>query len=245
MPRTLTRRQIVVRFTFLIACGASALALIRFTPLAELTSDGAQGAWLEMLDRLRDMPAAPIVVIVASTVLSMLGLPITPMILAIGALFGVWPGSLYVYATLLLSATVGYWFGRTVGHDLTQQLIGQRLKLVQRALGRRGFWNLVSMRYVPIPFLFANIGLALCSVRWRPFILSTAIALLPVSIVWPAVGGSFVQATDPAAQIAGVRNLALALGGLLALSIVPSRVIAWRRAARYRSLMEQRSVRDR
>lgn len=243
MKRSLTRRQIALRLGFLAACGVTALALLRFTPLAELTSDGAQEAWLDLLERLREMPAAPLVVILASTVLSMLGLPITPMILAIGALFGIWPGAVYIFATLLLSATMGYWFGRTVGHDLTQQLLGQRLQLVQRALGRRGFWNLVSVRYVPIPFLLANIGLALCSVRWRPFISSTAVAFTPVSFIWAFVAGSFVQATDPAAQMAGVRNLGIALVVLLAFSLIPPRIIGWRRSNRYRELRRQRSGR--
>lgn len=219
--------------------GATVFALVRWGPLSHLRTESG---WMSLIESLRTLPGAPALVILVGTVLSATGLPITPMLLATGAIFGAWPGSLYCFAILVLGASLGFWLGRTALRDLAEQLVGERMAPLRRLLARRSFWNLVRVRFIPIPFLFANLGLALCNVRWRNFLTSTATAFLPIAILWPLLAGSLVQA-GTGERSSAVRNGLVALALLFLVSFVPSRFVAWRRAVRYRRLRRERDQR--
>jgi hypothetical protein len=73
--------------------------------------------------------------------------------------------------------------------------------------------------------------------------LSTALAMLPISITWSALAGSIVQA-GMGDRSQGLRNMFLALGLLFLLSFLPSQIVSWRRGVRYRDLLAFRGRRE-
>jgi uncharacterized membrane protein YdjX (TVP38/TMEM64 family) len=155
--------------------------------------------------------------------------------------FGVWLGALLSHAGAVLAAVIHFHVARHLAYDLVSRLVGNRHRQIERLLHRQGFWALVRLRFVPIPYLLANVACALAGARPGPFLVATVIAMFPVMLVWSYFADALF-AVD-ADRGAAVRNIVVASLLLLAISFVPPRLVAWRRAQRYRMLREQRARR--
>src|SRR5688572_6635893 len=84
-----------------------------------------------------------------------LGLALVPVILLIattGVVFGPWLGPVYAMAGCLASASTGFALGRWLGLRRVQQLAGERITRVTRALRRNGTLAVFLIRKVPAPF---------------------------------------------------------------------------------------------
>src|SRR6185436_19747038 len=66
-----------------------------------------------------------------------------------------------------------------LGRDFFVHLVGKRLKPVERAIARRGFWSFVGVRFLPIPYPLVNYCAAFVGIRPGFFLLTTAIGLIP------------------------------------------------------------------
>jgi len=180
------------------------------------------------LERLRDVPLlAPLYVVVSALLLS-LGFPATVLVFAGGAVFGAIYGFLLAYAATLGGALLSFALARTLARDLVVHLLGPRLAPLEAMLERHGFWALFRMRYVPVPFAVTNYGASMAGMSFATYAWSTAAALVPVTLLYTWFASSLVGVAE--ADRAGVlRNLLLATLGVLALSFLPPRLIAWRR----------------
>jgi len=164
---------------------------------------------------------------------------VTLLLLASGAVYGVWPGGLYGLLGSVASGVATHSAVRLVGRDLNLDRLGPMRKKVERQLNRHGFWNLVSFRYLPIPYAIANGLLALTGVRLSLFTLRTAVALTPTAFAWAYFAESIVGASE-ASRAAAIRNIALGLLALRLLSLVPEAVRRLRRRRRYHRLLDRR-----
>ena len=218
--------------------GAAAVAL-RTTRLGELLDQDRLVAWLEAM---RAYPAAPLILLGLYLVLSLIGAPISPLLLAGGAVFGTWLGAGLSFAGLLLGASATYVVARFLGYDLAVQLLGARHRRLQRFLGRRGFWALVRIRYVPMPFVIVNFGAALAGVTYPRFAASTAVAFLPWTIIWSYFSAS-LAGMGSGERAAMIRNLVVAAVLMMMLTFLPTRWQAWQRSKRYQRLLEERRQR--
>ena len=180
------------------------------------------------LERLRsELWAGPIYVVVSAVLLA-LGFPATVLVFAGGAVFGTLYGFVLAYAATLGGAVLSFALGRTLARDLVVHLLGKRLAPLEAMLERHGFWALFRMRYVPVPFAVTNYGAALAGLPFSTYFWSTAAALVPVTFLYTYFAASLIDVA--AAERATVlRNLLLATLGVLALSFLPPRIIAWRR----------------
>jgi uncharacterized membrane protein YdjX (TVP38/TMEM64 family) len=180
------------------------------------------------LERLRSEPWAGPIYVVVTAVLLALGFPATVLVFAGGAVFGVLYGFFLAYAGTLGGAILSFALGRTLARDLVVHLLGKRLAPLEAMLARHGFWALFRMRYVPVPFAVTNYGAALAGLPFSIYFWSTAAALVPVTFLYTYFAASLIDVA--AAERASVlRNLLLATLGVLALSFLPPRIIAWRR----------------
>jgi uncharacterized membrane protein YdjX (TVP38/TMEM64 family) len=233
------RRRGWLRLIALFVLMGTAAALFRFTPLRDLSRPEAL---LELLERLRSHPAAPLAFLGLFVLLVGAGAPTTPLVLAGGAAFGVWLGAILSHVGAVAAAAIHFHVARHLAYDLVSRLVGNRHRQIERLLARQGFWALVRLRFVPIPYLLANVGCALAGARPGPFLLTTAIAMFPVILVWSYFADALFAAD--ADRGAAVRNIVVASLLLLAVSFLPPRYVAWRRAQRYKELRGQRSRRD-
>jgi uncharacterized membrane protein YdjX (TVP38/TMEM64 family) len=230
------RRRGWLRLLLLALLLLTAAVLFRFTPLRELSRPEELFA---LLERLRSHPAAPLAFVGLFVLLVGAGAPTTPLVLAGGAAFGVWLGALLSHLGAVASAALHFWVARHLAYDIVARIVGDRHRQIERLLHRHGFWALIRLRFVPIPYILANVTCALAGARPLPFLLTTAIAMAPVMLVWCYFADAlFVSGAD---RGTAVRNIVVASLLLLAISFLPPRLMAWRRARRYRSLREERS----
>lgn len=239
-PGRLIPRWVLWRFLLFLALVAVGFVLFRFTPLGE---------WLnELLDRerLAELRAGlqarwwtgPLLVGLYA-VLAPLGAPVSPLMLAGGAVFGTLVGSVLNFLGTFVGAAGSYFLARALGRDFVVHLVGGRLKRVERLIARRGFWPLVRIRFLPIPFPVVNYGAALAGVPAALFLLTTAIGLVPANLVFTYFAAALVDAVG--GDRAGILlQMGLAVAGLLALSFLPNLLVGRQRKRRYRELREER-----
>ncbi len=214
----------ILRFLVLVSIAGFGIWLVMATPLRD---------WLELerayasLQAIRDHPASPLVLVAAFVVCSVAGAPVTPMVIAGGAVFGALYGSLINYAGTLLGAFSSYWVGRTFGHDLVARLFGSRREKLEKLLEKRSFWALLRLRFVPVPFAVTNYGAALLGVTWRTFWTATAIAYVAVTPVWSYFASAMVSVGEGERSVI-VRNLAIAAILMACLTFVPQWIISRR-----------------
>ena len=228
-------RWVVVRFLLFLAVVGVGFVLFRYTPLGERLN--------ELLDRERLMAlraslqerwwTAPLLVLLY-VVVAPLGAPVSPLMLAGGAVFGTLVGSVLNFLGTFLGGAASYFLARALGRDFVVHLAGNRLRRVERLIARRGFWTLVRTRFLPLPFPVVNYGAALAGVPAGLFLVTTAIGLLPANVVFTYFAAALVDA------VAGDRaeillRLGLAVAGLIALSFLPTAIIARQRRRRYRA----------
>jgi phospholipase D1/2 len=230
------RRRGLLRLLMLCALLAAAAVAFRFTPLRELSKPEEL---LALLERVRSHPAAPLAFLGLFVLLVGAGAPTTPLVLAGGVAFGVWLGALLSHLGAVISAAIHFYAARHLAYDIVARLVGDRHRQIERMLHRHGFWALVRLRFVPVPYVLANVACALAGAKPAPFLLSTALSMAPVLLVWSYFADAlFVAGTD---RGTAVRNIVVASLLLLATSFLPTRLAAWRRARRYRALRAQRS----
>jgi uncharacterized membrane protein YdjX (TVP38/TMEM64 family) len=180
------------------------------------------------LERLRGEPLAGPLYVAVSAILLALGFPATVLVFAGGAVFGALYGFVLAYTATLAGAILSFVLARTLARDLVVHLLGKRLAPLEALLERHGFWALFRMRYVPVPFAVTNYGASLAGLPFSTYAWSTAAALVPVTFLYTYFAASLLEVA--AAERASVlRNLLFATLGVLALSFLPPRIIAWRR----------------
>lgn len=214
-------RGAVVKFALLIALLVMAFALFRWTPLSELLTKDRIVAL--MMD-LRSAWWAPVALLALYLVLSPTGLPVSPLIFAGGVVFGVKLGWLYNLLGTMIGATASFLLARTLGYELVSHVVPDALlQRAEKILEKHGFWTIVRVRFLPIPFAVINYGAALAGVRLPQFLAATAIGLVPSMLIYTYFGHALFNAATADRQTV-IRNLAGVLVVVLLLTfLVPLR----------------------
>jgi uncharacterized membrane protein YdjX (TVP38/TMEM64 family) len=228
-------RRALLRFLLLPVLLAGGYAALRWTPLAGYLSGPALAA---AKGRLQHSWWAPALLVGGYLVLSPLGVPATPLMFAGGAIFGGAAGSFYNIIGVILGGEASYFLGRHLGRDLVRHFAGRRLRKVELALGRRGFWNLVAVRFLPLPFPVVNYGEALAGVRPGMFLATLALGVLPTVTIYTFFFAALEHAAAGRHTQVYIQLGVMAL--LLTVTLVPQLLRARRRRAR---LAELRQVR--
>jgi uncharacterized membrane protein YdjX (TVP38/TMEM64 family) len=210
-------RSAVIRFFLLVALLVMAFALFRWTPLMDLRS-----AWW-----------APLGLLALYLVLSPSGLPVSPLIFAGGVVFGVKWGWLYNFLGTMLGASASFLLARALGYELVSHVVPETLlQRAEKILEKHGFWAIVRVRFLPIPFAVINYGAALAGVRFPQFLAASALGLIPSMLIYTYFGHALFNAATADRQTL-IRNLASVLLIALVLTfLVPLRKL-WKKR-RYR-----------
>lgn len=228
------------RFLLLIALVAAGFLVLRFTPFGERVN--------ALLDRERLMTlraglqarwwTAPLLLGLYA-VLAPLGAPVSPLMLAGGAVFGTLTGSILNFFGTFVGAAGSFFLSRALGRDFVVHVAGNRLQRAERLVARRGFLTLVRIRFLPIPFPLVNYGAALAGVPAPLFLLTTAIGLLPANVLFTYFAAALFEAVGgDRAQV--LLRMVLAIVGLFALSFVPNLLIQRQRRRRLGELRQER-----
>jgi uncharacterized membrane protein YdjX (TVP38/TMEM64 family) len=210
-------RGALLRFAVLALIIAALAALLLLTPAADYLD---RDKLAELLGQLRQAWWAPLALIACYLVIAPSGIPISPLIFAGGAVFGPFWGWIYNTIGSLLGALISFGLAHALGKELIEHVAGERrMRRVEAMLERHGFWTLVGIRFMPIPFAFINYGAPLAGFRFGRFFSSTLIGLVPSILMWTYIAHAVASAATAAERGTMLRNggLVIAMVALLIL----------------------------
>lgn len=206
----MSRRAALLRLALLAAVLAACVVV--------LASTGSLSA-----ARVRDWvdgygAAGPLVFIVVSALLTVVLFPGPLLAGAAGLLFGTALGFPVALTAAVLGACVAFALSRWWAHDAVLELAGPRLLSLRAWLGRRGFVSVLYARIAPgMPYTLVNYAAGLTAIRIGVFAAATALGAAPRAFAYTALGGSLGNLRSPAAIVAVVVLVLMALGGGLLL----------------------------
>ena len=182
------------------------------------------------LRRVRGVPALPVVFVLAYAVAATFGVPGTVFTLAGGAIFGAVLGSLLNWTGATIGAIGAYALARRLGSDAVRGMLGRHATALDALGERAGFPTLFRLRLIPVvPFNALNFAAGLAPVSFRSYAISTALGIIPGTVVYTYFADSLI------AGVTGARSKALlhvAIAGalLILLSFGPALVGRIRRS---------------
>lgn len=110
------------------------------------------------------------VLLIVAWILSFM--PLTPLELSLGFLFGVRVGYVVVFLGKVVGCTASFTLGRTVARDWAQRQFGKHelLRAIDMAVARQPYRICVIVRLAYIPIAMKNFGLAVLSVHPMVFV---------------------------------------------------------------------------
>lgn len=201
----------------LFVSGVLGLALTwRFTPLNQFLDPRQLFADFQMLrTESWGSPAAFLLFVVAAVA----GVPITPLVIAAGMLFGAWTGFGIAFPGAVLAAVLGFAIGQLLGADTMRRLAGSKLDRISRRLARKGILTVFSLRLLPIaPFALINLVAGASRLKFRDFLIGSLAGLFP---------GTFALTFFSHQLLETIRHPSLATMGLLVSMAAVFIAIGW------------------
>lgn len=122
-------------------------------------------------------------------------LPGTVLSYAGAALFGAYEGTLYTWLGATIGAGIAFWVARLLGRGFVDKLMRGKLEAFDRRIEEHGFTGLLIIRLLPIfPFNGVNFASGLTRMRFRDYLLATAIGIIPGTFVYQFLFAKFDQA---------------------------------------------------
>ncbi len=142
----------------------------------------------------------------------------------VGVVAGFWTGVAVAFAGGLLAAVAAFGLSRGLGRSAVLRLAGRRLARADGLVSDRSFLAVLTGRLLPVmPFVAVSYGAGLTGVRFAPYLLATALGLVPSTVVQVGVGASagFLVERVPVAVV--VATLAVVLVAAVVATVL------WRR----------------
>lgn len=210
-----------------VALVALVAVLWRFTDVASAVTPEALTAGAETLAGTRwGAPVGAVALAVASVAM----VPIVPLIIAAGMLFGPWRGFAVALGGGTLGALAAHEIGRALWRDAVRRLLGRRANRLAHRLRHGGILAVIAVRLVPIaPFAMVNLAAGATRVPRRDFVLGTLLGLAPGAFALTVAGDRGIAIVrDPSWETAAALVGALLLVALIALA---GRAVLRRRGA--------------
>lgn len=209
-------RWILPLAVLIVACALT--AMWRYTPLAAWTNADRAIAWAADFSNYW---WAPVLVILAYTPASIVLFPRALITLIAVAAFGPWHGLAYAMCGVLLACVLTYHVGTRMNRDTVRRLARGRLTRMSQIMRHRGVVAMTAVRLVPLaPFAVVNVVAGAIHLRFRDFMLGSALGILPGTLVTTVFGDQLVSGLKDPRSI----NLWL-VGGLVIALIVGTRLV--------------------
>jgi phospholipase D1/2 len=194
----------------------------RYTPLRDYLN---LHSMVLLASELREVPLTPLWIMLAFVIGGLLMVPVTLLIAATGIVFGTLPGAWYAMAGALLSAAAGYVVGMLLGRDAVRRLMGKRISRLSVRIARRGVIAMIIVRTLPLaPYSVVNMVAGASHIRWRDYLIGTAIGMLPGILLTTTFADHLVMAIrQPSAQTLGILLIIVLL--LVGLAIAAGKMI--------------------
>jgi uncharacterized membrane protein YdjX (TVP38/TMEM64 family) len=136
------------------------------------------------VEHLRGLWYGPAIFIGAFLLACVFALPASVFVIAAGFIWGWLLGSVYSLLGGMLGAVASFYVGRFVGEGMLEKF-GRVGRAVAKQVDHAGFRSLLVLRFIPgIPFAVLNYGAGVAGVRFRDFLGSTFIGVVPSMLVF-------------------------------------------------------------
>lgn len=170
------RRTAFAAFLLVLLCGA----------LAAYVLEGQARPVEDMVAWLRSTGAwAPLAVIVLMVLHSFVPFPAEILALCAGAIFGTLLGAALIWTGAMLGALVAFWIARQLGQETVRGWMSEaQARQLDAWTDERGALALLAARLIPvIAFNLINYAAGLTRVRLWTFMWTTALGILPVTLL--------------------------------------------------------------
>ena len=167
------RRKALMKAIVLLIFIATAIILVRFTPIKNYLTAEALGRFLDTAGFW-----APLVFILIYAAGVCFFLPGTLLTGLGAAIFGAYWGFVYVWFGAMAGASAAFFIGRTLGREFASSLIGDKLKKYDDGIERNGFATVLYLRLVYFPFTPMNFGMGLTKVHFRDYFFGTGLGII-------------------------------------------------------------------
>ena len=185
IPRVAVSRE-AVRFGVLVGISTALLAGSIWAARAGYLTEETIRVFVE-----RGGVWSPILFVVAATILPLMWVPRMMTSVVAGALFGFWTGTLLSLVGGLGGALAGYFMGWYFGHDYVMQKAGPFQRRLLGFIDDHAFTAIALLRICPVMNCeLLSLGSGLTGVRMRVYITSSALGILPGSLLYAAFGSA-------------------------------------------------------
>jgi len=199
----------------IVAVAIAFVALWRWTPLSEYTNlDTLQ----PIFQSIGGTPLGPLLILLIFVLAGFVFFPVTVLITLNAVVFSAPEAFAYSLIGSLASASAAYFLGVQLGRPVLRRMIGKRLNVVSRAVGKRGVVSVMTLRAAPVaPFTAINLVCGAIRIRYFDYLLGTALGMAPGIVVLTVLGDSIKRILEnptpgTIAMIIGAIAVWIALG---------------------------------
>ncbi len=223
------RHPLLRRLPLILVVLAAVTGLLFFR---DALAPGAITAHAARLAAIRDQHYAFAVLLFMAVYVTIVALSLPGATLATltgGLMFGLFPGVFYNVGAATIGATLIFLAVRIgLGAEVAARLAqgnGAPARLIA-GLNRNPWWVLLAMRLAPVvPFFVANLLPAFAGIRLWPFIVTTALGIIPGALILTSLGqglgGALAAGGEPDLTVLASARVVVPLALLAALSLVP------------------------
>ena len=170
-------------------------------------------------------PWTPILFVLAYVAGSLVLAPAFLLTVSAGAIFGLWRGTLLVYAGQLLGSSAVYWVASPLSRSRLLHWLYRdpRVAAIRTAVVDDALWVMFLLRLSPVvPYVLLNYALALSGVTYRHFFVAS-LGMLPAIVMYVYYGKVVGDVAKVAAGVSpphGPEYYAFLVAGLVATIIV-------------------------
>ncbi len=170
--------------------------------------------YLEIIDWINGLGwLAPILFLILYSLASLMFLPTMILTLAGGAIFGPVIGTVLNLIGATFGAAFSFLITRHLVYDWFSRKRGARLNKLITGVEQKGWVFVALLRLFPIvPFNIVNYGLGVTGIRFRLYIITTFIFLIPAEIIYTYFGYAGINALSNPEHF--YRNGGIVLSGL-------------------------------
>ena len=217
--RPTSRRGAILRLALLAALlGGAALVWWSFGP----TDLASLRAVAREVRAMRDSGwAAPAFVLLYTTA-GTFGLPITPLTLAAGVIFGAVVGATLSWAGAVAGAAGGYLLARRLGAGAVRTLAGDGRDRIAGLGEQTRFLTLLRLQLIPVlPIAVLNVSCGVARVPFGAYVAAAAVGVIPGSVIYSYFADQLTAGAVGADATSRAQIIVASLL-LLALTFVPT-----------------------
>ncbi len=166
-------------------------AFWRWGPLGEWLSPQAIA---DMGASVEPGPETVFIVIAAFVIGTLCMAPVTLLVVATSLMFQPWHSILYSTAGAMVSGIAMFAAGHYLGHKPVRRIVGEKVNRISKRLAKKGILSVAVLQTVPLShFPILNLVMGASHVKFRDFLLGTAIAIIPQIMVVTLIGKSLME----------------------------------------------------